>query len=67
MEDSAQPTTHLQPVVRLRMSGVIPPLSICLHGIHRKTLPLLFLAAMHCILLDGRINGYTDNNISVKH
>lgn len=42
MEDRAQPTTHLQPVVRLRMSGVIPPLSIRLHGIQRKNFTFTF-------------------------
>jgi len=42
MEDSTQPTTHLPPVVRLRMSGVIPPPSICLHGIQRKNFTFTF-------------------------
>jgi hypothetical protein len=36
-------------------------------AIREKTLPLLFLAAMHCILLHGKMKGYTDNNMSVKH
>jgi hypothetical protein len=47
MKDRAQPTTHLQPVVRLRISGVTPPLSICLHGIQRKNFTFPCCNALH--------------------
>ena len=40
---------------------------IAFMAITENTLPSVFLAAMHCILLDGKMNGYTDKNMSVKH